>query len=62
MILFFYYSIEPIVMVSNRVIWSHVPTEMSIYKNCIIPLLEKSQIVKNNFFGWHGICTDFPPF
>ena len=58
--IYFYYTAEPVVMVSNRVIWSHAPTEMSVYKNCVIPLLEKSQIIENNFFAWYGICTDFP--
>ena len=58
--IFFYYTIEPVVMVSNKVIWSHEPNEMEIHKNCVIPLLNKSQIINNNFHGWYGICTDFP--
>ena len=58
--IFFYYSKEPIVLVSNGIIWTHEPKQIKVYKLCIIPLINKDEIIENENYKWHGICTDYP--
>lgn len=59
---FFYYTSEPIVLVSNMKIWCHQHDKISNPKNCIVPLLSKTCLIKNKETNWHGVCTDYPLF
>jgi hypothetical protein len=58
--IFFYFTLEPLVLVSNGKIWTHSPEKIANPKNCIIPLLEKNTVRKNQYNEWFGICTDYP--
>lgn len=58
--IFFYYTSEPLVLVSNGKIWTHSPKKIVNPKNCIIPLLGKTGLGKSNVKNWFGVCTDFP--
>tara|TARA_X000000950_G_C13921158_1_gene663459 strand:+ start:16679 stop:17146 length:468 start_codon:yes stop_codon:yes gene_type:complete len=58
--IFFYYTSEPLVLVSNGKIWTHSPKKIANPKNCIIPLLGKTDLGKSNVKNWFGVCTDFP--
>jgi len=57
---FFYHTNEPLVLVSNGVIWSHKPNEIYYPERCIIPLLNKSSLVESKKKNWFGVCTDYP--
>jgi len=58
--IFFYYTCEPLILVSNRKIWCHQLEEISNPANCIAPLLSKSSLLKNKQINWFGVCTDYP--
>ena len=58
--IFFYYTIEPLVLVSNGKIWTHSPEKIVNPKNCILPLLNKIDLEKTNVKDWFGVCTDVP--
>tara|TARA_B110001452_G_scaffold232567_1_gene209936 strand:+ start:175 stop:639 length:465 start_codon:yes stop_codon:yes gene_type:complete len=58
--IFFYYTSEPIVLVSNGKIWSHQLEKISNPENCIAPLITKSSLLENKETNWHGVCTDYP--
>jgi len=58
--IFFYYTKEPLVLVSNGKIWTHSPKKIVNPKNCIIPLLGEKDVLKSNFKNWFGVCTDYP--
>ena len=60
--IFFYYTIEPLVLVSNGKIWIHSPEKIVNPQNCIIPLLGKKEVKKHNLMNWFGVCTDYPLF
>lgn len=58
--IFFYYTKEPLILVSNGKIWTHQPSLISNPKNCIIPILDDEHPAINKYSKWYGICTDFP--
>ena len=58
--IFFYYSCEPLVLVSNGKIWCHQLEDISNPANCIAPLLSKSSLLENKKNNWFGVCTDYP--
>ena len=58
--IFFYYTCEPLVLVSNGKIWCHRINEITYPANCIVPLLSKSSLQENNQTKWFGVCTDYP--
>ncbi|MDC3134022.1 hypothetical protein OA958_04210 [Bacteroidota bacterium] len=58
--IFFYYTCDPLVLVSNGKIWCHQPKEITNPANCIAPLLSKSALQKNKQTKWYGVCTDYP--
>tara|TARA_B110001452_G_scaffold267092_1_gene275701 strand:+ start:162 stop:614 length:453 start_codon:yes stop_codon:yes gene_type:complete len=57
---FFFYTREPLVLVSNGKIWCHKPFLISNPKNCIIPILHDKFPKRNKYYKWYGVCTDFP--
>ena len=57
---FFYYTFEPLVLVSNGKIWCHQPEKIVNPKNCVVPFLDKSSVFRNKEFNWYGVCTDYP--
>lgn len=57
---FFYHTNEPLVFISNGVIWSHKPHEIYYPEKCIIPLLDKNSLTDIKKKNWLGICTDYP--
>ena len=58
--IFFYYTSEPLVLVSNGKIWCHQHDKISNPKNCIVPFLDKSSVLLNRENKWYGVCTDYP--
>ena len=58
--IFFYYTSEPLVLVSNGKIWCHQHDKISNPKNCVVPFLDKSSALRNKEFNWYGVCTDYP--
>ena len=60
--IFFYYTCEPLVLVSNRKIWCHQLKYISNPANCVVPLLSKSTLLENKETNWFGVCTDYPLF
>jgi len=58
--IFFYYTSEPLVLISNGKIWCHQHEKIVNPKNCVVPFLDKSSVLRNREFNWHGVCTDYP--
>lgn len=58
--IFFYYTKEPLVLVSNGKIWTHSPKKIVNPQNYIMPLLGEKDVLKSNFKNWFGVCTDYP--
>lgn len=59
---FFYYTSDPLVLVSNGKIWCHQHEKIVNPKNCVVPFLDKSSVLQNKEFNWYGVCTDYPLF
>lgn len=57
---FFFYTNEPLVLVSNGKIWCHKPEKIHNPSNFIIPILENVTFDKNNLNSYYRICTDYP--
>ena len=57
---FFYYTSEPLVLVSNGKIWCHRPEKIVNPKNCVVPFLDKSSALRNKEFNWYGVMHRLP--
>ena len=58
--IFFYYTSDPLILVSNGKIWCHQHEKIVNPKNCVVPFLDKLSVLRNKEFNWHGVCTDYP--
>ena len=58
--IFFYYTSDPLILVSNGKIWCHQHEKIVNPKNCVVPFLDKSSALGNKEFNWYGVCTDYP--
>lgn len=58
--IFFYYAKEPLVLTSNKKIWTHEPKKIIKPYNCIVPLLSKEKVSAISHKNWYGVCTDYP--
>jgi hypothetical protein len=58
--IFFYYTLEPLVLISNGKIWCHQIENITNPPNCIAPLISKASLLEEKRTNWFGVCTDYP--
>lgn len=57
---FFWHTIEPFILTSNKKIWAHDYESIENDRLCIVPLLSLESVLLADIRDWYAICTDFP--